>query len=161
MPPYHLKYGWVITGKTSSIGRSMSPSHKNYVKTLCHSDATWLHKSGLTMAHAMASCLTAPRHYLKHCSLHWRHGCRDGISFHRRLDGLLNRLFRRGSKKTSKLHVTGLCEGNSPVTGEFPAQRTNNAENVSIWWRHHVTCHHQMWSMAFTWDQFLKKRPWT
>ena len=24
---------------------------------------------------------------------------------------------------TSKLHVTGLCEGNSPVTGEFPTQR--------------------------------------
>ena len=21
--------------------------------------------------------------------------------------------------------------------GEFPAQRTSNAENVSIWWRHH------------------------
>ena len=41
------------------------------------------------------------------------------------------------SRKTSKLHVTGLCEGNSPVTGEFPAQRASNAENVSIWWRHH------------------------
>ena len=27
----------------------------------------------------------------------------------------------RKSKKTSKLRVTGLCEGNSPVTGEFPA----------------------------------------
>ena len=26
---------------------------------------------------------------------------------------------------------------NSPVTGEFPAQRASNAENVSIWWRHH------------------------
>ena len=33
--------------------------------------------------------------------------------------------------------VTGLCGGNSPVTGEFPAQRTRNAEIVSIWWRHH------------------------
>ena len=42
------------------------------------------------------------------------------------------------SKKTSQLRVTGLCEGNSPVTGEFPAQRASNAENVSIWWRHHV-----------------------
>ena len=30
------------------------------------------------------------------------------------------------------------CEGNSPVTGEFPAQRTSNAEKVFIWWRHHV-----------------------
>ena len=45
---------------------------------------------------------------------------------------------RRRSKKTSKVRVTGLCEGNSPVTGEFPAQKASNAENVSIWWRHHV-----------------------
>ena len=28
--------------------------------------------------------------------------------------------------------------GNSPVTSEFPAQMASNAENVSIWWRHHV-----------------------
>ena len=26
----------------------------------------------------------------------------------------------------------------SSVIGEFPAQRASNAENVSIWWRHHV-----------------------
>ena len=29
------------------------------------------------------------------------------------------------------------CAGNSTVTGEFPAQMASNAENVSIWWRHH------------------------
>ena len=46
---------------------------------------------------------------------------------------LLNRL----SKKTSKLRVTGLCAGNSSVTGEFPAQMASSAENVSIWWWHH------------------------
>ena len=45
---------------------------------------------------------------------------------------------RRRSKKTSKLRVTGLCGGNSPGTGEFPAQRASNAENVSIWRRHHA-----------------------
>ena len=39
--------------------------------------------------------------------------------------------------KTPKLRVTGLYEGKSPVTGEFPAQKTSNAESVSIWWRHH------------------------
>ena len=49
----------------------------------------------------------------------------------------LNRVFRRGSKKTSKLRVTGLSEGNPPVTGGIPSQRASNAENVSIWWRHH------------------------
>ena len=37
-----------------------------------------------------------------------------------------------------KHQSTGLCAGNSPATGEFPAQRASNAENVFIWWRHHV-----------------------
>ena len=46
--------------------------------------------------------------------------------------------FRCRSKKTSKLRVTGPCEGNSPVAGEFPAQSASNTENVSISWRHHV-----------------------
>ena len=45
--------------------------------------------------------------------------------------------WRRRSQTTPKLCVTGLCEGNSPVTGEFHAQRASNEENVSIWWRHH------------------------
>ena len=48
-----------------------------------------------------------------------------------------NILFRSRLKKTSKLRVTGLYEGNSLVTDEFPAQRASNEENVSIWWRHH------------------------
>ena len=71
-------------------------------------------------------------------SLQWRHNEHDGVSNHQLHDCLLNRLSRRRSKKTSKLRVTGLCAGNSPVTGEFPAQMANNAEHVSIWWRHRV-----------------------
>ena len=47
-------------------------------------------------------------------SLRWRHNGRDSVSNHQPHDGLLNRLFRRRSKKTSKLRVTGLCAGNSP-----------------------------------------------
>ena len=47
-------------------------------------------------------------------------------------------LFRRRSKKTSNLRVTGLCAGNSPVAGELSVQMASNAENVSIGWRHHV-----------------------
>ena len=73
-------------------------------------------------------------------SLQWRHNGRNGVSNHQSRDCLLNRLFRRRSKKTSKLRVAGLCAGNSPVTGEFPAQIASSAENVSIWWRHHVNC---------------------
>ena len=71
-------------------------------------------------------------------SLQWRHNERGGVSNHQPRHCLLNRIFRRRSKKTSKLRVTGLCVGNSPVTGEFPAQMASNAENVSIWWRHQV-----------------------
>ena len=71
--------------------------------------------------------------------LHWRHNGRDGVSNHQPHDCLLNRLFGRRLNKTWKLRVTGLCEGNSLVTGEFPAQMASNAENVSIWWRNHGT----------------------
>ena len=70
-------------------------------------------------------------------TLQWRHNEHDSVSNHQPHDCLLNRLFRRRSKKTSKLRVTGLCAGNSPGTGEFPAQMASYAKNVSIWWRHH------------------------
>ena len=71
-------------------------------------------------------------------TLHWRHNERNGVSNHQPYDYLLNRLYRRRSEKTSKLLVTGLCAGNSLVTGEFPPQMVSRAENVSIWWLHHV-----------------------
>ena len=70
-------------------------------------------------------------------TLRWRHNGHDNVSNHQPRDYFLNLLFRHRSKKTSKLRVTGLCVGNSPGTGEFPAQMASNAENVSIWWRHH------------------------
>ena len=70
-------------------------------------------------------------------SLRWRHNERDSVSNHQPHDCLRNRLFRRRSKKTSKLRLTGLCVGKSPGTDEFPAQMASYAENVSIWWRHH------------------------
>ena len=71
------------------------------------------------------------------CTLQWRHNGRGGVSNHRHLDCLLDRLFRRRSKKLSKLRVTCPCEGNSQVTTEFPSQRASNTVKVSIWWRHH------------------------
>ena len=83
----------------------------------------------------LVDCVHSNKHLT---SLLWRHNDRGGVSDHQPHDCLLNRLFRRRSKKTSKLRVTGLCVGNSPGTGEFPAQRASNSENASIWWRHHV-----------------------
>ena len=70
--------------------------------------------------------------------LHWRHNDRDGVTNHQPHGCLLNRLFRRRSKKTSKLHVTGFLCGEFTGTDEFPAQRASYAENISIWWRHHA-----------------------
>ena len=98
--------------------------------------------------------------YFTWIALRWRHNDHAGVSNHQPHGCLLNRLFRRTSKKTSKLRVTGLCAGNSPGTGEFPAQMASYAENVSIWWRHHeeiwyqnAICHSdipvlRMWSQT-------------
>ena len=74
-------------------------------------------------------------------ALQWRDNERDGVSNHQPHECLLNHLFRRRSKKTSKLRVTGLCAGNSPGT----AQMASNTENVSIWW-----CHHAL-ELFFSW----------
>ena len=69
-------------------------------------------------------------------SLQWRHNGLDSVSNHKPHDCLFNHLFRRRSKKTSKLRVIVLCAGNSPVTDELPVQMASYAEKVSIWWRH-------------------------
>ena len=58
-------------------------------------------------------------------SLQWRHKGGDSVSNHQPHNCLLNRLFRRRSKKTSKLRVTGLCGAST-------------TENASIRWCHHV-----------------------
>ena len=79
------------------------------------------------------SCLW---HYI--VSLLWHHNDRDDVSNHQPHNCLLNRLFRHRSKIKSKLHITGLCEGNSLVTSEFSAQRARNVRNFFIWWCHHV-----------------------
>ena len=80
--------------------------------------SNWVHKSfqpwwGVCWMVDLNGCPSA-------LTLEWRHYQGDGVSNHQPHDCLLNRLFRRRSKKTSKLRVTGLCPGNSPVTGEFP-----------------------------------------
>ena len=88
-------------------------------------------------------------------TLQWRHNGHDNVSNHQPHDCLFNRLFRRRSKKISKLRVTGLCAGISPETGEFPAQMASNAENVSIWWRHHGSFHRQtLWQRRLRWEFF-------
>ena len=74
--------------------------------------------------------------HVVHQALQWRHNERDGATNPRRLDCLLNR-FGHINQNIEAPHHWPLW-GNLPVTCEFPAQRASNAENVSIWRRHHV-----------------------
>ena len=76
-------------------------------------------------------------------SLRWRRNGHGGVSNHQPHDCLLNRLFRRRSNIKAPRHWP-LC-GEFTGTGEFPAQRASNAENVSIWWRHYVLIERRLW----------------
>ena len=118
-----------------SNGINVNPLHR-IVSNAIVSVHTWF----CQMTSLMASHLRLVPSVVS-LALQWRHNGCDGVSNHQPYDGLLNRSYRRRSKKTSKLCVAGLCTGNSPVTspvtGEFPTQMASNAENVSSWWRHH------------------------
>ena len=90
----------------------------------------------------MVSSLWGRCSHICSLALQWLHNEHDSLSSHQPHDCLLNHIFRHRSKKTSKLRLTGLCAGNSPWTTEFPAQMASNAENGSIWWRHHDCPNH-------------------
>ena len=112
--------------------------HQNQIRTRgIFTSQLWVHEPFIKSVNDVSSYYC----FITGLASLWRHNDRDGVSNHQPRDCLLNRLFRRRSKKTSKLRVTGLCEGNSPMTGEFPTQRASNLENVSISWHHHGTCH--------------------
>ena len=65
--------------------------------------------------------------------LRWRHNGCDSVANHQPHDCLLNRLFRQ-----TQIKVNIKVPRHWPLCGEFPAQMASNAENVSIWWHHHV-----------------------
>ena len=86
-------------------------------------------------------------------ALHWRHNDHDGVSNPPPHGCLLNRLFRRRSKKTSKLRVTGLCVGNSPGPVNSPhkgpvTRKKFPFNDVIMWssdsWRHQIYCWHNV-----------------
>ena len=107
----------------------------------CQIDPLWCQEANWTVNKLLKTLCRLINSFVLHemqlflWPLHWRHNERDNVSNHQPHDCLLNRLFRRRSKKTSKLRVTGLYVGTSPQTGEFPTQMASNAENVFIWWR--------------------------
>ena len=59
------------------------------------------------------------------------------VSNQQQLDCLLNRLFSLVSKKTSKYHITGFCEGRNLMTDGFPSQRVSHVDSVSMSWYLH------------------------
>ena len=83
--------------------------------------------------------------------------------------------YTEGSHPTSHIrrgHIPqaiyeGVTSHNSPVTVELPAQKASNAENVSIWRRHHVistpgsTCCVSQFMIAAESVWKLKKISWT
>ena len=87
-------------------------------------------------------------------SLQWCRNERAGVSITSLTIVYSTVYWKHRSKKILKLCATGLCEGNSSVTGEFPAQRASDTENVSIWWQHHV-----LWNLFshFEWHSQVEK----
>ena len=79
----------------------------------------------------------------------WRHNGRDGVSNHQPQDCLLNHLFRRRSKKTSKLRVTGLCAGihrgpmNSPHKWPVTRKMFPFHDVIMFWWVYVADTHPQ------------------
>ena len=88
-------------------------------------------------------------------TLQWRHNESSGVSNHRRRHCLLNRFFRRRSKKSSKLRVTGLCEGNPTVTGicpwqMFPSVIMNNGKSIVV--SHLKFARALAWNRHYQWE---------
>ena len=65
-------------------------------------------------------------------TLQWRHNDHGGVSNHQH-QAFMHALNKENIKAPRHWPLGGEFTG----TGEFRAQRTSNAENVSIWWRHH------------------------
>ena len=129
----------MMTSSNGNIFRDTGPLWGEYTGESSH--VTWMVLT-LSISRVYHTIILSLNHefLVDSChlfSLQWRHNERDGVSNHWRLDFLLN---SSGAvkRKTPKLRVIGLCEGNPSATGGFPLQRASYAVNVSTWWRHHA-----------------------
>ena len=109
MPPGQVFFPTVIQfAAMSLVGWPLSSQNKG---TPDHSQC---------ICYSLVSGLARRATHLSSPSLQWRHNDYDGVSNPQPHSCLLNRLFRRRSKKTSKHRVTGLCVGNSPGPANSP-----------------------------------------
>ena len=117
------------------------------LNTLWPCGAIWRHRTGWTLAQVMACCLAAPSHYLTQCWLlisvvffrgQFHRKCSMFLSLimsfritnsilhphflePRNVCNICNPSWRHQMETFSAL--LAICAGNSPVPGEFPAQR--------------------------------------
>ena len=112
--------GWVNNHEAGDLRRHRA--HSDVIVMVCPGVLLWwILTASKATQHSIAHSLSYIEASNPHVSplrcpgaLHWRHNDHDGVSNHQPHGCLLNRSFRRRSKKTSKLCVTGLCVGNSP-----------------------------------------------
>ena len=133
-----MNYDFLVTREVICQWFSLVTS--SLVKIIGKSPHSWPKKSLFTVTHALffiSWCPIFKSGLQRICPissmdtpLQWRHNECNDISNHQPHDCLLNCLFRCKSKKTSKLRVTGLWEGNSLVTGEFPTQRASKMRKM-------------------------------
>ena len=90
-----------------------------------------------SLAQIMACCRMAQSHYMAPM-LMWYQNCSVAFTWAQFHSLQWRRNEHNGSQIISLTIIYRLFMRRSPVTGEFPVQRANNAENVSIWWHHHV-----------------------
>ena len=124
------KLGWEMISQANFSIINLCYDMGNVVSNKCNKFLSNLEKMPSSKIRILCSSTISDNNQWVACvllrnTLQWRHSESDCVSNHRRLDCLLNRLFRRRSHNTSKLRVT---EGNSPVIGEFPAQRASNSD---------------------------------
>ena len=121
-PSYILVYEWLISYKPHLSSQIVSIFYFYQVPLHSFLYSHFLYCIG--NSHSWSRCPVD--------TLQWRHSGHVSVSNYQPHDCLLNCLFRHRSKKTPKPRVTGLC------AGKFPAQMASNAENIPIWWRHHL-----------------------
>ena len=110
----------------------------------------------MTVTTSRATMSHICKYSLSMLSVRWHHNGRDGVSNHQPHDCLLNRIFKRRSKKISKLRVTGLCVGNSPGADEFPhkwpvTRKMFPFHDVLIYPTRHHLCGLQCLICGFIW----------
>ena len=111
-------YCALISCYTTHSGHMIIP-----VSQLCYFHHDTLILSPLWSRGEHGTCFWRMAQCTLYVTSQWRHNEHDGVLNHLPHDCLLKRLFRRRSNKTSKLRITGLCEGihrwpvNSPHKG--------------------------------------------